>query len=75
MVSQIAFTEFTNCGQPKILGRYCIHFHMNGDVHDSSVVGNAVHDSFARLITIHGVRFLRVANNVGYRIKGHNIFV
>lgn len=48
---------------------------MNGDVPDSSVVGNAVHHSFARILTIHGVRFLRAANNVGYRIKGHSFFV
>lgn len=27
---QVAYTEFTNCGQPQILGRYCIHFHMIG---------------------------------------------
>lgn len=52
-----------------------MHFHMNGDVPDSSVIGNAVHHSFARILTIHGVRFLRAANNVGYRVKGHNFFV
>jgi hypothetical protein len=26
----VAYTEFSQCGQPGILGRYCIHFHMNG---------------------------------------------
>ena len=35
MVSHVAYTEFTHCGQPKVVGRYCIHFHMNGDVSDS----------------------------------------
>jgi hypothetical protein len=24
----VAYSEFTQCGQPQILGRYCIHFHM-----------------------------------------------
>lgn len=24
----VAYSEFTHCGQPQILGRYCIHFHM-----------------------------------------------
>ena len=72
---QIAFSEFTHCGQPKILGRYCIHFHMMGDIPTSFARGNAVHDSFARLTTIHGVHNLRVEHNVGYKISGHNIFV
>jgi hypothetical protein len=48
---------------------------MNGDVVNSYAVGNAVHQSFARIITIHGVRYLRVADNVGYRVKGHNFFI
>ncbi len=52
-----------------------MHFHMNGDVVNSYAVGNAVHQSFARIITIHGVRYLRVADNVGYRVKGHNFFI
>lgn len=30
LVAHIAYTEFTHCGQPKIVGRYCMHFHMNG---------------------------------------------
>lgn len=75
LVSQIAYTEFTHCGQPRIVGRYCMHFHMNGDVANSVVLGNAVHHSFARILTLHGVRFLRAAHNVGYRVKGHNFFV
>lgn len=30
-IGRIEQTEFTMSGQPKILGRYSIHFHMNGD--------------------------------------------
>ena len=56
----VAFSEFQHCGQPQILGRYCIHFHMAGDVPTSYVRGNAVHDSFARITTIHGVHYLTV---------------
>lgn len=73
--AHIAYTEFTHCGQPAILGRYCIHFHMNGDVPTSYVRGNAVHDSFARVVTVHAVHFLTVEYNVGYRVRGHNFFV
>jgi hypothetical protein len=72
---QVAYAEFFHCGQPQILGRYCIHFHMAGDVPTSFVRGNAVHDSFARITTIHGVYHLTVELNVGHRVKGHNFFV
>ena len=75
MVAHIAYTEFTHCGQPRVIGRYCIHFHMNGDVADSYVKGNAVHHSFARVITLHAIYFLRVTENVGYIVKGHNFFI
>ena len=56
----MAYSEFTHCGQPQVMGRYCIHFHMAGYVPTSFVRGNAVHDSFARVTTIHGVHFLTV---------------
>ena len=73
--AQVAYSEFTQCGQPQILGRYCIHFHMAGDIPTSFARGNAVHDSHARVITIHGVHYLTVEKNVGYRVHGHNFFV
>lgn len=75
MEGHVAYSEFTHCGQPQILGRYCIHFHMAGDVPTSYVRGNAVHESFARVVTIHGVHQLLVENNVGYRVRGHNYFI
>lgn len=52
-----------------------MHFHMAGDVPTSFARGNAVHDSFARVITIHGVHHLTVEDNVGHIVKGHNFFV
>jgi len=42
-VARISYAEFVNSGQPAILGRYPIHFYINGDMHDSFVEGNAVH--------------------------------
>ena len=75
LVGKIAYTEFTKCGQPQIMGRYCHHFHMAGDVPDSYSIGNSVHHSMARILTLHGVHFLYVAWNVGYRVKGHNFFI
>ena len=48
---------------------------MNGDLFDSLVEGNSIHDSFARCVTIHGVHYLRVLKNVGYNAMGHCIFL
>lgn len=28
--ASFSYSEFTNCGQPKLIGRYCTHFHMAG---------------------------------------------
>ena len=75
LVGKIAYVEFTKCGQPEITGRYCHHFHMNGDVPESYSIGNSVHHSMARILTLHGVHFLYVAWNVGYQVKGHNFFI
>jgi hypothetical protein len=72
---RIRYAEFRQVGQPRIIGRYPIHFHMNGEMTDSYVIGNSIHDSFARCITIHGTHFLRVQNNVGFNAKGHGIFM
>lgn len=62
-------------GQPKIFGRYPIHFHLNGEMMDSYVRGNSIHDTYARCVTIHGTHYLRVHNNVGYNFHGHGIFM
>ncbi len=42
---------------------------------DSYVIGNSIHDSNARMITVHGVNYLRVINNVGYNCFGHALFL
>ena len=73
--ARIRHAEFRRTGQPKIIGRYPIHFHMVGDVSGSIVEGNAIHDSFARVLTIHATHYLHVKNNVGYNCAGHNIFL
>ena len=30
LIGKISYAEFTKCGQPKVVGRYCTHFHMAG---------------------------------------------
>jgi len=74
-IGRFSYAEFYHVGQATVIGRYPIHFHKCGDVPSSFVKGNAVHDSFARLVTLHGIRFLKVTKNVGYNIFGHNYFI
>ena len=52
--------ELYHVGQAFILGSYPIHFHMIGTVHSSYVRNNAIHHTFNRAVTIHGVHYLRV---------------
>ena len=74
-VCRIDSIELTMVGQAFILGSYPIHFHMIGTVHSSYVRNNAIHHSFNRAVTIHGVHYLRVQNNVAYHTMGHTIFI
>jgi len=74
-IGRISYSEFTNVGQGFIIGRYPMHYHRIGDASDSLCIGNAVHESWARVVTIHGTHFLRVQKNVGYRVYGHNYFI
>ena len=64
------YVEVRHAGQAFRLGRYPIHFHIDGDVRGSYVKGCAVHHSFNRAITIHGVHNLVVEENVIYDILG-----
>jgi len=73
--ARIDSIELSNVGQAFILGSYPIHFHMIGTVHTSYVRNNAIHHTFNRAVTIHGVHYLRVQNNVAYLTMGHTIFI
>lgn len=59
-IGRVEYAEFTKVGQPSILGRYPIHFHMTGEMYDSYIIGNSVYHSYARVTTLHGVHYLRV---------------
>ena len=71
-VAHFDHIEVTHAGQAFRLGRYPIHFHMEGNVNESYVVGCSVHRSFNRAITIHGTERLRVERNVVYDIMGES---
>lgn len=67
--------EVSQAGQAFRLGRYAIHFHMQGEASGSYVRNSAVYNSNNRAITIHGTHKLRVHNNVVHNIKGHSVFL
>lgn len=48
---------------------------MIGAVHNSYVLGVAVHEGFNRAFTLHGTNHLRLTDNVAYHVKGHTIFI
>jgi len=48
---------------------------MIGTVHKSYVKGNAIHRTYNRAVTLHGVSHLRIMENVAYHTMGHTIFV
>ena len=74
-VGRLSYVECHLCGQAFNLGRYPIHFHMIGAVRKSYVKGCAVHRTFNRAVTIHGVHHFRVLDNVAYDNMGHAFFI
>ncbi|XP_022097673.1 fibrocystin-L-like isoform X1 [Acanthaster planci] len=72
---RIEYVEVTHAGQAFRLGRYPIHFHLNGDVSGSYVRGCGIHHTFNRAVTIHAVHNLLVEHNVAYNVMGHAYFL
>ncbi|XP_071792804.1 fibrocystin-L-like isoform X2 [Asterias amurensis] len=72
---RISYIEVTHAGQAFRLGRYPIHFHLNGDVTGSYVRGCSIHHTFNRAVTIHAVHNLLVEHNVAYYVMGHAFFL
>jgi hypothetical protein len=74
-IGRIEYIELTDVGQAFKLGRYPLHFHMIGTVNQSYVRGNAIHQTYNRAVTLHGIHYFRVINNVAFNTMGHTIFV
>jgi cell surface hyaluronidase len=73
-IARIEGVEFTNVGQLGVLGRYPVHFHINGAAPESYVENSSIHRSFQRCVTIHGTHELEVRGNVCYDHIGHGYF-
>ena len=74
-IARISYTEVRQAGQAFNMARYPIHFHLAGNVRQSYVLGNAIHHTYNRAVTIHGVHYLKVQKNVAYWVMGHTIFI
>jgi hypothetical protein len=72
---RLSYIELEDVGQAFKLGRYAIHFHMIGAVHKSYAIGLATHQGWNRAFTIHGTHYLRLEDNVAFKIKGHTVFI
>ena len=75
VVGRFSYVEVRHAGQAFMLGRYPIHYHMSGDVNGSFVRGCAVHNTFNRAFTIHGVHNLLLEDNVAFNNLGHAYFL
>ena len=73
--AKIEFMEITHAGQAFNLARYPVHFHTPGSLPDSYVRGCAIHNTFNRALTMHGVHDLLVEFNVVYNVMGLAFFL
>ncbi|CAH8626270.1 unnamed protein product [Schistosoma guineensis] len=71
----ISHTEFYFMGQAYRLGRYPIHFHLNGLMNGSYVRGCSIHKTFNRAINIHNTHEVLIENNVVYDVMGGAFFL
>ena len=74
-IGRIENLELFNAGQAYNLGRYPLHFHLIGTVTKSYIKNNAIHDTYNRATTVHGVYYLTVSHNVAYNTMGHTYFI
>jgi len=75
LTCRLSYIELTNVGQAFKIGRYAVHFHMIGAVHNSYAKGLGTHQGNNRAFTLHGTHYLRLEKNVAYEVKGHTVFI
>ncbi|XP_067950538.1 fibrocystin-L-like [Watersipora subatra] len=72
---KLSYIEVNYAGQAFRLGRYPVHFHLNGDMSGSYVKGLSIHEAFNRAINIHGTHNILVEHTVIYNIMGGAFFL
>eukprot|EP00761_Pharyngomonas_kirbyi_P010107 gb/GECH01010125.1/.p1 GENE.gb/GECH01010125.1/~~gb/GECH01010125.1/.p1 ORF type:complete len:3495 (+),score=610.83 gb/GECH01010125.1/:1-10485(+) len=73
--ARLEYVELNRVGQAFQLGRYPLHFHLIGDVHQSYVRGCSIHHTFNRALAVHGIHHLLIENNFAYNVMGHTFFI
>lgn len=74
-ILRLSFIEVYYAGQAFRLGRYPVHFHMNGIMSESYAYGLAIHKTFNRAINIHGSHQVRIEWVVAYNVMGGALFL
>jgi len=69
--------ELYNMGQSGIMGRYSVHFHLEGDMSGRGfyVRDSSIRQSFQRCVAIHDSNGILVENNVAFDVYGHCYFL
>jgi hypothetical protein len=75
VVAHISYVELSYVGQAFRIGRYPIHFHLNGDQTGSYVRGCGIHNTFNRAVNIHGTHNVLVEHTVIYDVMGGAFFL
>ena len=60
----LSYVELRFMGQAFRMGRYPVHFHLNGIMDQSFVRGCSIHTSFNRAVNVHGSHNLMVCRIV-----------
>ncbi|CAF3664415.1 unnamed protein product [Rotaria sordida] len=74
-ILRLSNIEVYYVGQAFRLGRYPVHFHMNGNMNLSYIKSSSIHQTFNRAINIHASHYVTIENNVIYNIMGGAIFL
>ena len=56
------------------LGRYPIHFHLNGNMNQSYVKGCSIYRAFNRAVNIHNTHNVLIQDNVVFDVRGGAMF-
>lgn len=73
--ARISGVEFRRMGQLGRLGRYPLHWHLNGPSPGDFIKNTSMADTIQRGVVIHGTDGVTVENNVAYNTRGHSFVV
>eukprot|EP00928_Gymnodinium_smaydae_P064950 TRINITY_DN4816_c0_g1_i1.p1 TRINITY_DN4816_c0_g1~~TRINITY_DN4816_c0_g1_i1.p1 ORF type:complete len:1034 (-),score=94.12 TRINITY_DN4816_c0_g1_i1:368-3340(-) len=73
-VMDIRYARVEYCGQRDVMGRYCLHFHHNGNCPKCVFKGNAIYESQQVGITIHGTHRSLTDSNVIWDARAVGIY-